>query len=128
MAKNISIDDLSSEIVKAVKEYTDDVRRGVSDDVLLTADETRDELKGTSPRRKVNGGEYASGWRVRKTRGANFTQAIVHNKLYQLVHLLEKGHAKRNGGRVRAYPHVFPAEEAAKKRLEERIRRRVEGG
>ena len=32
-----------------------------------------------------------------------------------MTHLLEKGHANRDGGRTKAYPHIKPAEEEAVK-------------
>ena len=47
---------------------------------------------------------------------------------YMLAHLLEHGHAKRGGGRVRAIPHIAPAEEAAEEELMRDIERGLSGG
>lgn len=46
----------------------------------------------------------------------------VYNETdYQLTHLLEYGHASRNGGRVRTIQHIAPVEQAAITALQERI-------
>lgn len=124
MPSSISIGQLADTIETLLTEYTEEVVDEVYDAVFETAQETRLELRTTSPERT---GKYSRGWRVRKVRGANFVRAAVHNLHYRRVHLLEKGHAKRNGGRVRAIPHVGPAGDAAEERLERRIRRAVEG-
>jgi len=118
MAENIPIDALARTIVKQMEDYTSEIEDDVREAVIVTAKETQQLLGRTSPERT---GEYAKRWRVKIEKGRHFTGAIVHNKLYQLVHLLEKGHAKRGGGRVRAFPHVAPAETAAEKRLEKRV-------
>ncbi|WP_347563968.1 hypothetical protein [Neglectibacter sp. X58] len=67
-------------------------------------------------------------WAVKKQKEtANSLELVVHNKKrYQLTHLLEKGHAKRGGGRVRAFPHIAPAEQASIRELEEGIKSRQE--
>lgn len=101
--------DLSKIMDEYVKEVDDEVERAAD----KVGKETVNMLKQTSPK---GTGQYAKGWRVKK----EGRQRYVYNATKpQLTHLLENGHAKRGGGRVRAYVHIKPAEEAAAKRFVE---------
>ena len=52
----------------------------------------------------------------------------MHNKTdYQLTHLLEFGHATRDGERTEAQPHIRPVEEKYSKEFEKRLRKKVGG-
>jgi hypothetical protein len=124
MADKVSIDGLAEAISDALEEYTEQVEDDIVRAVYETAAETRQVLNLNSPERT---GEYKNSWRVKKVRRGHLVEAVVHNLLYQLVHLLEKGHAKRGGGRVAARPHVSLAEDFAEVQLESKIRRAVEG-
>ena len=76
-------------------------------------------LKDTSPKRPGSG-KYASGWKVDIEKGRVKVGATVYgaNGTYQLAHLLEYGHATRNGtGRIfmdtPAHPHIEAVNEWA---------------
>ncbi len=111
----IHADALATTIAESLRTYTDDVKHGIADAVRTTAKETAVVLRKTSPEMT---GEYAKSWTFRTLWPGH---AVVYAKLYQLTHLLEKGHAKRGGGRVRAYPHIGVAEDFAIQQVENRV-------
>lgn len=103
----VSIDQLADEIAKTLTEYTEDVEKGIEKAQKSVTRKAVSQLKSTSPRKK---GKYAAGWASKATPDGR----VVYNKSrHQLTHLLEKGHALRQGGRVRAIPHIRPVEQMA---------------
>lgn len=120
MAKLKGVMKLSDEIEKALKTYTREVTEGMEAIQKDVGKESVAKLKSNSPR---DTGKYAKGWRLKRTS----TGYTIHNATsYQLTHLLEKPHAKRNGGRSTPIPHIGPVEDWAideyVKRTEELVR------
>ena len=68
-------------------------------------------------------GRYGKSWNVKTTLETSTAMTVmVHSKTqYQLAHLLEFGHALRQGGRTRAFPHIEPAEQRAAEMLEREV-------
>lgn len=123
---NTPIDRLADELVQAVKEYTDNVAEGVRKTVDKTAREVLKEAQALAPKRT---GEYAKTFTITKDDGYGVTRRIIWNKKhYRRVHLLEFGHAKVNGGRVPAYPHLRPAYEKYAENLPDEIKRIIKNG
>lgn len=120
MANKIKIDNLTEAIMRELTQYSEELNDQIKIDTNKVAQETVKQLKATSPKKS---GEYAKGWAQKESvKGRNVSKRVVYNKdHYQLTHLLENGHAKVNGGRVRAIPHIRPAEELAIKNLEDKI-------
>ena len=115
--------DISNEIAQALSEYTSEVEQQLDEIKSDVADETVNMLKVNSPTGRR--GKYAKGWRVKK----DGTGYVIHNATNAgLTHLTEKGHAKRNGGRTKAQPHISTAEEMAIKKFENKIERVIKGG
>lgn len=110
--------DLSAEIMRCLKEYTDEVVEALEKTEKELAKEAVRTLKQTSPKKS---GKYAKSW----TQTKQGKKRIVHNRRYQLTHLLEKGHAKRNGGRVAARVHIAPVEQRISKEAVERLKRNL---
>ncbi|SET02249.1 hypothetical protein SAMN05421676_102360 [Salinibacillus kushneri] len=113
--------DIEKEITQALTEYTSEVEEGLAEAQYEVAKDTVKELKRTSP---VNTGAYKKGWNRKKTKTG---QAVYNRKKPQLTHLLEKGHAKRGGGRVSGQKHIEPAEEKAIKEYEEKAEKVIGG-
>ena len=116
--------DLSAQISKLLMEYGDDIRDVINTVMPEVADKTVQQLKATSPKRS---GEYAKGWRAKPwAYNSNYRGVTIHNAVKpQITHLLEFGHAKRNGGRVAAEPHIKDAEDFAEKTLIEEVTGRI---
>lgn len=127
MNETIKVSEMESVIMDALEEYSEKASEVIAETLPDVGAETAKELKQTSPQRT---GRYASSWTygMRTSRGSKKkNKLIVYNKLYyRIVHLLEKGHAKRNGGRVEGTPHVKPAQDKAERKAIERIKEKLE--
>ena len=135
MPKTIKADELQKELMKYLTEYREDIQEDVEEVVDKVSKEARDELKVTSPKSGLaRNTKYYKGWSTKiSKRGATKYHKVIWNKTnYQLTHLLEFGHHKRNGtGWVNPSPaggHIRPVEQKYKVEfvdlVEERIRRR----
>ena len=115
-----SIDAMADEIMKGLTEYADLADTSMKKAVRKTAKSVKDEISSNAPKRT---GAYSKSWTSKKTKeNSHSLEMTVHSKnRYQLAHLLEKGHAKRGGGRVSGKPHIAPAEENGVQLLEHLI-------
>lgn len=112
--------------------YSKELDDALYEEAQKIAKEGVQELKRTSPinkRSTANRGRYRRGWRMEIERGFGTVEATIHNKTdYQLTHLLEKPHLKRNGGITIPQVHIAPVEQQCIKDFEEKITRKIEAG
>lgn len=128
---SIKPNDFTAAVAGILEDYAEDVQEAVAQAVEETGKKSLKTVKAKSPVQKIKGGgHYKKGWRMKKERSGVFkTQA--HVRIYNatdgpLVHLLENGHQKSNGGRVEGIPHVRPAYEEAERLLPELTARAIE--
>lgn len=109
MSRKVSIDEFDRVVEDMLTEYVDSTSTNVKAAVKKVGDAVKEKIKSTAPK---DTGRYAKSWDVKKKKETtNSMEVVVHSKTrYRLTHLLEKGHAKRGGGRVRAIVHIAPAE------------------
>lgn len=117
MSRTVSVDELASAINEGLAEYASLATQDVKSAVKKSAKAVKDEINGSAP---VRTGRYAKSWAVKTTAesSTSLEQTVYSPSRYMLSHLLEKGHVKRGGGRVRAIPHIAPAEQAGIEMLE----------
>ena len=113
------INDLTKDLARELTRYSGLVKEEFEEAKKETAKNLVKDLKQTSPELT---GDYRKGWKMKKEKDGY----VVHNKTdYQLTHLLEKGHAKRDGGRVSPQVHIKPAEEKHIKEFLEKVEKAI---
>lgn len=119
MARSRSL--VSKQLDKILDGIEKEVKTKSNNIFKVGAAEAAQLLRAKSPRRF---GGYAKGWAFKPYNAGPVKGFVVYNRdHYQLTHLLEKGHAKRGGGRVRAIKHIQPVEIV----VSERVMREING-
>ena len=117
--QTIKAENLAEAVMDGLKDYarlaTDDLKAAVKE----AGQSARKELRTAAPKKT---GAYRKSWTYKVTgETANTINVTVHSKdRYRLTHLLENGHAKRGGGRTKAYPHIQKGEDLAIKELKQK--------
>lgn len=125
MSKVIGVGDLSAAVAEILEEYGDRATEVLRTETPKAAKAAARELRAASPSRF---GGYAKSWTARCEEQPNGASGIVHNRKYPgLAHLLEHGHALRNGGRSRAIVHIAPVNEQAQQDFLTAVRKGLEG-
>ena len=127
MSNKVSIGNLAAAVMNQLNNYSNLCTENMKDAVKMSAKAVKQEISATAP---VRTGAYAKSWATKNVKESQTALEItVHSKnRYQLAHLLEHGHALRNGGRSKAIPHIAPAEEKGVKLLEDEIERSLRNG
>lgn len=124
--QTIRIDQFADTVMKGLEDYANLAADDLKKDVRKAGKTVKQQIESTAPKKT---GKYAKSWAVKKTQETSDSiQVVVHSKRYQLTHLLEFGHAKRGGGRTRAFPHIAPAEQAGIEQLTRDIERDLQKG
>ena len=127
--QRVKIQDLSKAVEQTLDQYAgvvySDMAEAIDDTSAAALSEIRSNAQGYGWK------DYAKTWtkKAQKSNKATAHTVVLHAKSggYQIAHLLEKGHAKRGGGRTRAYPHIAPAEAHAEERLVTLLRQKIGG-
>ena len=133
---NTSVMDFSDYVSKMLQEYGYEVVETMTETIQEVAKEGAKKIRTQSETPVGKGGKrkhgkYAKGWTVKNDPNGRFTAgATIHGKdgTYQLAHLLEFGHAHRQGGRSKAITHISIAEQWTTEEAYERTVHRLEGG
>lgn len=122
-----TIDSLDKAIEKALNQYADDVTMTVKDLSKKFAKEGAKSV-GQAASSMFGGGRYARSWTSQYEESRLSAQGVIYSKMPGLPHLLEKGHAKRNGGRVGGRVHIQPVEEELAQAFERAVNDDIQRG
>ena len=126
MSRTVSVDQMAAAIEEELEKYKDLASDELKKAVKKAGKTAKSDINESAP---VRTGKYAKSWKTKVTAedSQRIQVAVYSPSRYMIAHLLENGHAKRGGGRVRAIPHIKPAEEHAEEVLLKDIEKALGG-
>ena len=148
--KTVTVEEFAAVLAEFAKFGLDEKKKAVHDGIKKFSRETKkevesqsrvsnkeytgniDDYKGSKRFAKDNSKHYKDSWTTSTTEENGDLTVTVHNKKFQLVHLLENGHLTRKGTgrttgtgkeRTKEFKHVEPVQQ----HVEEKIDALLEG-
>ena len=130
MAQALKPSEFASAVNSILAEFKDVVDADLEYATNKVAKQAAENVKGNISKAGIKGKKYRNPIRSRSLsegiRGKYSSVVFANPPHYRLTHLLEHGHATRNGGRTRAFPHWAEAEQTAIREFESTFRRELE--
>ena len=130
MARNVSIDQLGDAIANELTMYSREVTDGIKRETQKSIKKLVKETKATAPvgKRTKHYRDNISSRKLEETdRGAVY-QWYVKGPDYRLSHLLENGHALKDGGRYEGTGFIHKAEVSIVEEFEKAVEEVVRNG
>ena len=126
MSRKVPIDKMTDAVAKILDEYGENLQENLGEIVKQIAQKGAQTLRSQSRGAFGGTGAYAKGWTSTAKTGRLSAQGIIYNgDLPGLPHLLENGHANRNGGRTPGRVHIAPVEDALIKEIEQKVKAKL---
>ena len=128
-SRKVTIDNLGSEISKILDEYAGNVDENVDEITKKIGRKGAQALKNESLAKfkdsKKHKKRYGQTWTSKAEKKRLYTSVTIYNSQPGLPHLLEYGHASRNGGRVMGKEHISPVEQQLIAEFEREVRSKL---
>lgn len=115
-SKKITLENLGKEIDKIFEEYKGDVESNLDEITKKVGKKGAQALKNESlaafPDSRKHKKRYGNTWTSKAEKQRLYTTVTIYSSQPGLPHLLEYGHASRNGGRVKGREHISGVEES----------------
>lgn len=129
MGKSIKPEMLEAAVQDILNGYRNDIDEVLNMATDHYANTAKKDIASASPvsASSPKSGQYKRGWRVQKDDRRVGTSSVVYNQINPgLTHLLEHGHATRNGSRrTFPQPHIGPAEEKVIRDFENEVKNKI---